>query len=113
MFGNGATLYVVEGTTDLRKGIDGLSAIVVGRLKMDPFKGVYLFSNTTRDRIKILQWDYNGFWLHVKRLEGGRFKWPSGDAITEMNSREVERLLSGLHYNRTYGHREVEEREIF
>lgn len=68
-------VYLAFGPTDLRKSIDGLAMIVQESFKLDPFsKSLFVFCNRKQDKIKILQWDHNGFWLYYKRLEKGRFK---------------------------------------
>ncbi|MHB2149985.1 IS66 family insertion sequence element accessory protein TnpB [Calditrichota bacterium LG25] len=59
----------------MRKSFDGLSGIVINELNVNPLSGdVYIFINKRRDRIKLLIWDRNGFWLLYKRLEQGRFQ---------------------------------------
>ncbi|MBO1916040.1 IS66 family insertion sequence element accessory protein TnpB [Providencia rettgeri] len=56
----------------MRKSIDGLSLIVAETLEMDPFsESWFIFCNRTRDKLKILFWDTNGFWLYYRRLEKG------------------------------------------
>ena len=66
---------------DFRKAINGLAALVERELGGDPFTGaVYAFTNRRRDRIKILGWHRNGFWLLHKRLESVRFVWPRENA---------------------------------
>jgi transposase len=71
-------IYLVSGATDMRKSIDGLSLIVADVLDMDPLSQAwFIFCNRSRDKIKILFWDTNGFWLYYRRLEKGRFKWPT------------------------------------
>jgi len=75
---DGKKIYLACGKTDMRKSINGLTAIVEGSFKLDLFgNAVFVFCNYQKDRIKILEWDSDGFWLYFKRLEKGRFKWPS------------------------------------
>lgn len=64
----------------MRKSINGLAAIVEGSFRLDPFgESLYVFCNRTRDRLKIQEWDGDGFWLYFKRLEKGHFRWPSAE----------------------------------
>jgi transposase len=74
-------VYLACGHTDMRKSINGLASLVEASFKLSPYEtSVYVFCNRSRDRIKILEWDTDGFWLYFKRLEQGHFKWPSEDA---------------------------------
>src|SRR5437763_14260690 len=73
-------IYIATGATDLRRSIDGLSALVRERLALDPLSGhLFLFRNRRGDRLKILAWDHGGFWVLYKRLERGTFAWPVAD----------------------------------
>src|SRR5437870_5352284 len=66
-------IYLATGATDLRRSIDGLSALVREQLALDPLSGhLFLFRNRRGDRLKILAWDRSGFWVLYKRLERGR-----------------------------------------
>ena len=68
-------IYIACGYTDLRRGIDGLAAIVQQEFKLDPFNNVlFLFYGRRRDRIKAPYWEENGFVLLYKRLESGVFQ---------------------------------------
>jgi len=93
-------IYMAQGVTDLRKGIDGYAALVSGVMKLDPFSSsLFLFSNRTKDKLKILVWDGNGFWLCYKRLESGKFKWlkSSNDNPTfALSKQQLSWLLEGL-----------------
>lgn len=82
----------------MRKSINGLSVIVEAGFKLSPFgEGLFVFCNRNRDRIKILEWDGDGFWLYFKRLERGRFRWPAVDSNPTMTltSEELTLLLGG------------------
>lgn len=90
---------VVCGYTDLRKGILGLSQIIEGSFKMDPFERdvLFLFCGRRGDRIKALLWEGNGFLLLYKRLEKGSLTWPrTPDEAVTISKHEYRLLLSGL-----------------
>jgi transposase len=94
----GKAVYLACGCTDMRKSINGLSSIVESSFKLDPYSSsVFVFCNRSRDRLKILEWDGDGYWLYFKRLEKGRFRWPaSGEESTlSLTGEELEILLSG------------------
>jgi len=92
-------IYVAVGVSDLRRSIDGLSALVKERFGEDPFSGhLFLFRNRRGDRLKILVWDRSGFWVLYKRLERGTFAWPRSEdeKPVELQAAELMMLLGGL-----------------
>jgi transposase len=73
-----------------------------------------VFCNRSRDRCKILEWDGDGFWLYFKRLEKGRFKWPTlgGDATMTLTGEELSYLLGGTRVELKLKRREIKEKRI-
>lgn len=70
-------VYLCCGKTDMRKSINGLCEIVQYHFQLDPTeKIIFAFCNNQRNRVKLLVWDDNGFWVHFKRLEKGTVTWP-------------------------------------
>ena len=67
-------------------------------LGLDPFApAAYVFGNRRRDRLKILGWHRNGFWLLTRRLEADRFAWPRGDeALIALSVEQLHWLLDGI-----------------
>jgi len=108
-------VYLACGSTDMRKSIDGLAAIVSFQFRLDPFADcMFVFCNRGRNKLKILYWDNNGFWLYYRRLERGRFRWPSADQdgpIT-ISRRQLGWLLEGLALEQSQAHREVLARRV-
>jgi transposase len=107
---SGAEIYLACGATDMRKAINGLAALAGACFKQNPSEGaVFVFCNRSRDRLKILEWDGDGYWLHLKRLEKGRFKWPpkSGDDAMRLSGGELEHLLEGTKLTRKLLRQEV------
>jgi transposase len=103
-------VYMAVGSTDMRKSIDGLAALVSGVFHLDPFsESWFVFSNRRRDKVKILRWDHNGFWLYYRRLERGRFRWPSTESSQTMviSRRQLQWLLDGLSIDQRNAHRKV------
>jgi transposase len=98
----------------MRKQINGLVMVVEKSFNLDPFDGaLFVFCNRNRDRLKILEWDGDGFWLYFKRLEKGRFRWPAegGDATMMLTSEELQILLGGARLELKIKYNEVTERK--
>ena len=106
----GDTVYLACGSTDLRKSIDGLAAIVSYTYNLDLCSNtLFVFCNRSRDKIKILHWDHNGFWLYYRRLERGRFRWPahSSEQAAPISRRQLQWLLDGLALEQRQAHKPV------
>jgi len=107
MLGLGAAtrIYVAVGSTDIRKGFEGLYGLVRDQLGLDPLSGhLCLFCNKGRNRLKVLYWDGSGLWICAKRLERGRFSWPSDgehSARVTLSQEELSLLLGGIDLTRT------------
>ena len=108
--GEGVTVYLACGSTDLRKSIDGLAALVSQVFELDLFShSLFVFCNRDRDKLKILVWDTNGFWLYYRRLERGRFRWPDqpGQKTVTVSRRQLQWLLDGLTLEQQQAHAPV------
>lgn len=98
--GGGRSVFLVAGSTDMRKSFDGLGGVVREAIHGDPKSGdLFVFCNRLRNRLKVLCVDESGVWVCAKRLERGTFSWPS-DATTdrrvELRAEELALLLGGL-----------------
>lgn len=103
-------VYLACGSTDLRKSIDGLAVIVQECFELDPFSSaLFVFCNRQRDKLKILYWEHNGFWLYYRRLERGAFRWPTdaSTGVLRINRRQLRWLLDGLSLEQRQAHPEV------
>lgn len=93
-------IYIAVEPVNLRRGHDGLSAIVQGQWGMDLFDGhLFVFFGRRRDRCKILFWDRGGLVLYYKRLERGRFRAPRVSAdgrSVQVDATELTMLLDGI-----------------
>ena len=88
---------------DFNKGIDGLAAVVEYELGLDPYSGVAVVFRCRdhRDRIKVLWWDGASLVVAHKRLEHGRFVWPSvRDGMLRLSRTQFEALFAGLDWRR-------------
>lgn len=102
-------VYIACGYTDLRKGIDGLSAMVEQEFCLDPFSNtLFLFCGRRRDRIKGLYWEQDGFILLYKRLERGAYQWPRNEReAKEITPQQYRWLMEGLSVEQPKAHRAV------
>lgn len=91
-------VFIACGYTDMRKSIDGLSAIIVQQFQMDPFQpSLFLFCGRSQDRFKALLWQGDGFLLLYKRFEKGRLHWPRiPDEVRKLTPQQYRWLMEGL-----------------
>lgn len=101
-------VYLAAGPTDLRGSIEALALKVSHVFRLDPFSRAYfVFCNRAKNKLKILVWEHNGFWLYYKRLEKGRFYWPDTDrAPVLLSGRELNWILDGLSLENAKGFQE-------
>ncbi len=89
-------IFIATEPVDFRKGIDGLAVVCRQSLGENPLEGaIYVFRNRSATALKILAYDGQGFWLAMKRLSQGRFKWwpTSTDARLPLSARDLGVLI--------------------
>jgi transposase len=91
-------VWLAAGITDMRKGFGGLSALAQNVLQQDPFSGhLFVFRGRRGDLIKLIWFDGQGACLFSKRLEKGRFVWPSAASGTvTLSPAQLSMLLEGI-----------------
>lgn len=92
-------IYIACGTTDLRRGIEGLASLVRFQFDLDPYDKdtLFLFCGKRNDRIKGLLWEGDGFLLLYKRLNIGAFSWPrTTTEAMEITPVQYKMLMEGL-----------------
>jgi transposase len=97
-------IWLACGATDMRKGFDGLAAIVQLQLTEDPFSGqLFVFRGRRGDRVKLLWWDGDGLCLFAKRLERGAFVWPHAESgVVHLSRAQLSMLLEGIDWRRPH-----------
>ena len=91
-------VWIATGHTDMRRGMNGLALQVQEGLKRDPHAGdLFVFRGRRGDLIKILWHDGLGMSLYAKRLERGRFIWPSpADGVVAITAAQLGYMLEGI-----------------
>ena len=94
----GVRVWLATGRTDMRKGFNGLALAVQETLRRDPHSGhLFVFRGRRGDLIKVLWYDGQGMCLFAKRLEHGRFIWPSpADGVVSITPAQLGYLLEGI-----------------
>jgi transposase len=92
-------IIIACGRTDLRRGIDGLAAVVQEQFQLDPTEKnvLFLFCGTKADRIKGLIFEGDGYLLVYKRLSAGRFRWPrTQEEAMAITQEQFDLLMQGM-----------------
>ena len=91
-------VWLAAGVTDMRKGFNGLAALAQDVLKQDPFSGhLFVFRGRRGDLLKVIWFDGQGACLFSKRLEKGRFVWPSATTgKVTLTPAQLSMLLEGI-----------------
>jgi transposase len=96
--GAGVRVWIATGHCDMRRGMVGLALQVQEGLGRNPHAGdLYIFRGRRGDLVKILWHDGLGMSLYAKRLERGRFIWPSAsEGLISISSAQMGYMLEGI-----------------
>jgi transposase len=102
-FAQGTKVYLACQPVDMRKGFNGLAALVSTTIRMDPYCGhVFVFRGKRGDYVKLVYWDGTGSCLYAKRLEKEKFVWPPlVDEHLHLTAAQLALLLEGMDWRRT------------
>ena len=93
-------IYVTKQFCDMRKQIDGLALIVISQFNMNVLDhSLFIFTNASRNRIKMLYYEANGFWLFTRRLENGKFKFKRQSDVLMITPQQPNWLIEGCDDN--------------
>lgn len=100
---SGTKVYLACKPADMRKGFDGLCALAHDIFEADPFNGhLFLFRSKSGSYLKALYWDGSGLCLFSKRLEQGRYVWPTlSDGTQVLTPAQLATLIEGMDWRRT------------
>jgi len=95
---SGVRVWLAVGHTDMRRGMNGLALQVQEALKRDPHAGdLYVFRGRRGNLIKIVWHDGIGMSLYAKRLEHGRFVWPTPtNGAVAISAAQLAYMLDGI-----------------
>jgi transposase len=95
---SGVRVWLAVGFTDMRRGMNSLALQVQEAMKRDPHAGdLYVFRGRRGNLVKILWHDGIGMSLYAKRLERGRFIWPSpADGVVVISAAQLAYMLEGI-----------------
>ena len=97
MIRDNVRVWLATAPLDMRCGFDRLAEHVRTLLSQDPLSGhLFVFGNRSRERLKILWWDQDGYCIYYKRIEKGTFQFPSSEEKSiALSSAQLLKLLSG------------------
>ena len=115
MLPSNSKIWFYRQPVDFRKQIDGLVLLVADALDKDPTSGqLFIFRNKKADKLKMLYWEDDGFWMFYKRRESSRHKFPAKlDASIELYSQQLQCLLSGLDFCKKESSKKTEYSHFF
>lgn len=92
--------FLCRQPTDMRRGFDSLSGLVITELQMNVLSGaVFIFINKKRNQVKLLLWEGDGLAMYYKRLEKGTYELPfynDQDSNVQMSTQELQLILQGI-----------------
>lgn len=104
-------IYLFTGKTDLRASINGLSMIIQESFPIEMIRNkLFVFCNKDKRNIKVIELDYDGFWLYQKKLHRGKFRWPKyceSSQTMSIDKRQFRWLLDGLELIQKYAHEDI------
>jgi len=100
---------------DMRKSINGLSILISDVFGLNPIsRYIFVFCNKSKNKLKTLYWDRNGFVLCYKRLEKERFKLPeTQEGVIEITAQQLRWILDGLDITKVEGHKKYHYKNHF
>jgi transposase len=113
---DGTRIFISVTPTDMRKSINGLSALVLDTFHQSPqSKHIFIFYNKIKDKVKLIFWDKNGFVLYYKRIEKRRFqlKFSPENDVLEITENQLQWLLAGLDFQLMHEFNEINYKEYY
>lgn len=94
----GTRIYLAVAPINMHASFDKLAMLVEEVIQQSPLNGhVFVFRNRQKDKIKLIVWDRNGFWIFYRRIEKGRFKIPKIQQNSiELSHEDLKLLLDGI-----------------
>lgn len=99
----------------MRKGFDSLCGLVREEFKMNPLSGdVFIFLSRTKNKIKLLQWQRDGFAIYYKRLEKGTFELPESKAQNTLliTSQQLMLIMEGIKLSSIKKHKRYQQNPV-